>query len=107
MFLSCLGAPSLLDNIQLTLLEGTEMSITDLGILPNAFPFPTFEWMKNGMQAVNASGRVVYGYPSVTFYNMSRSDAATYTLFAENFAIDTQIIGNDTGCFTIDVLCKL
>ena len=90
----------------LTSLEGTEISVIDLEMQPSAFPFPTFKWMLNGIPAVNASDRVVYGYPSVTFYNVSRSDAGTYTLFAENFANETQIVGNDTGSFTIDVLCK-
>ena len=72
-----------------------------------AFPFPEFQWTRNGMaQAVNISDTVAYGYPSVTFLNVTRSDAGIHYLFAENFVAETgQIIGNETGSFSLNILC--
>lgn len=75
-----------------------------------AFPFPrTFKWTRNGLSAGNTSDRIVFGYPAVTFHNISRNDIGTFVLFAENFRFDDpqQIIGNDTGSVTLDVLCML
>ena len=93
----------------MTVLEGMAITV-DLSeeILPPAFPFPVFQWMRNGVHTVNISGSVVYGYPSVTFFNISRNAAGIYSLFAQNFVInDTgKAVGNDSGGFTIDVLCK-
>ena len=95
--------------MQLTTLEETELSV-DLSLKeePQAFPFPIFQWTRNGVPAVNISGThsITYRYPSITFSNISRNDAGTHFLFAENFVPDTkQIIGNATGSFTLNVLC--
>lgn len=108
--ISLLGTPCLIDDVKLTVLEGTELRVDTLEKEPVAFPFPVFQWTRNGAPAVNITNILAYGYPSVTFYSVSRTDAGTYSLYAENFVLteDTSIleVGNDTGSFNLDVLCK-
>ena len=79
--------------------------------VPIVFPFPTFQWTRNGVPAVNVSGSVAFGYTAANFYNTSRTAAGNYSLFAENYVINSTgagmiVIGNDTGGFTLDVLCE-
>ncbi len=73
-----------------------------------AFPFPEFEWTKDGQPISNSSGRV-FSYPFLTISSVGRSDSGVYSLSARNFVINEPLrqIGNDTGSFTLDVLCKL
>ena len=78
---------------------------------PAAYPFPMFQWTKNGVPVVNISGSVSYGYPSVNFYDISRTAAGNYSLFAENYVINGLtdagiMVGNDTGSFTLEVFCE-
>ena len=105
----CTGTPKLLDDVKLTVIEGTEVTI-DLSFEDEseAFPFPAFNWTKNGsLIDVTTTGRISFGYPSASFSNISRHDAGTYLINAENFVVDTgEMIGYDTGSFTLNVLCK-
>ena len=89
-------------------LEGAEMVTGNLEDNPAAFPYPReFQWTKDGSTVVNMTDSIVYGYPSVIFNNVSRVDAGIYSLFARNFLVDgSDIIGSDTGNFTLDVLCE-
>ena len=103
-----LGAPSLSDDIiNRSIIEGTKLTVDNLEQESLAFPFPLFQWTRNDIIASNNSGLVSYGYPTVSFSNISRQDAGTYTLFAENFRIDEPDvqIGNDTATFILEVLC--
>ena len=92
----------------MTVLEGTDFIVDNLEEDPIAFPFPAFQWMRNGLPVTNITGIVAYGYPSVSFYNISRKETGTYLLFAENFAINSTsvAVGNDTGSLVINVLCE-
>ncbi len=73
----------------------------------SAFPLPEVEWTKDGQSISSSSGRV-FGYPSLTISSVARSDSGVYSLSAMNFVLDEPLrqIGNDTGSFTLDVLCK-
>ena len=74
-----------------------------------AFPFPQeFNWTRHNENVDNTTdeGRVTYGYPSVTFSSLNRSDSGRYELSATNFMRNGSLIGSDTGSFTLDVQCK-
>ena len=72
-----------------------------------AFPEPTFQWNKDG-QPLSGS-RPVLTYNSVTFDNVTRSDSGNYTVAVTNYVLNstTEQVGNNTGSFSLDVLCKL
>ena len=72
-----------------------------------AFPEPTFQWSKDG-QPLSGS-RPFLTYDSVTFDNVTRSDAGNYTVIVTNYVLNstTEQVGSDTGSFSLDVLCKL
>ena len=109
LFLHCIGAPVLTDAVvELTIFEGADLIVDNLEESPTPFPFPVFQWTKNNELTTNNTQRVVYGYPSVSFSNISQNDSGSYALFAENFRLDSvgEQIGNDTAIFTLDVLCK-
>ena len=96
------GPPNLLDNQQIVVVEGTT-NTTNLQQAPDAFPFPRqFSWTANN------NSRVAFGYPSVTFQQLERGDAGTYTLTATNYRLDNTnvVVGTDTGSFVLDVQCK-
>ena len=71
-----------------------------------AFPEPTFQWSKDGRPLDGSRPELTYS--TVTFDSMRRSDAGNYTAAATNFELDstTEQVGNDTGSFYLDVLCK-
>ena len=88
--------------------EGSTSTVS-LSQTPDAFPFPhQFSWTVNGLPANNNS-KVTFAYPSVTFQQIERGDAGTYTLTATNYRLDNISVGvgMDTGSFTLDVQCKL
>ena len=70
-----------------------------------AFPEPSFSWTRNG-QPFTAPG---LNYSTVVFDNVKREDAGNYNVSATNFILNstTEQVGNDTGSFYLDVLCKL
>ena len=75
---------------------------------PAAFPQPTlFDWNKDG-QPVRAG--LLLTYTSVTFDTVRRVDTGNYSVSATNFVLPgspgTDQVGNDTGSFYLDVICK-
>ena len=79
----------------------------DLRQEPAAFPEPTFfRWYKNGQHLTEADR--ILTYSNVTFSTVRRDDAGNYTVSATNYVIgNIDQVGNDTGSFFLDVICKL
>ena len=103
-------APILRDHFLVRIEENSENVPVDLRQEPAAFPEPTvFNWYRDGqLQTTRADRRLTYS--NVTFNTIRREDAGNYTVSATNFVIgssDTQQVGNDTGSFNLDVICKL
>ena len=103
-----------MDGIVVSVAEGemTDPDPISLQLDPEAFPIPgpgQYQWTKNG-QNVTSNDRITYNYPTVSFGNVRREDAGTYELYAANYKVlsdgTTIQIGNDTGSFTLDVLCE-
>ena len=87
--------------------EGDLNIPVDISQEPLAFPEPTnFMWLKDGVSLRNG---LTTTYSTVTFNSVMRSDTGEYTVFATNTLLDdtSQQIGNDTGSFYLNVLCKL
>ena len=72
-----------------------------------AFPEPTSQWSKDGHLLDGSRPEVTYS--TVTFDTIRRSDAGNYTAVSTNYLLEstTEQVGNDTGSFYLDVLCKL
>ena len=80
----------------------------DLRQEPAAFPEPTsFRWYKGGQHLTETDHTLTYS--NVTFSTVRRDDAGNYTVLANNFVIGSNVkeVGNDTGSFFLDVICKL
>ena len=85
--------------------ENKENITVDLLQEPAAFPEPNFFiWYRNGFPLTNFNQT----YSSATFDTIKRMDAGNYTIFTRNFALggNMEQVGNDTGSFYLDVLCK-
>ena len=96
------------DNVLLKVEENGGRIPIDLSEGLVAFPEPTSQWSKDG-QPLNGP-RPALTYNSVTFDNVRRTDAGNYTVVATNFVLNSttpEQVGNDTGSFYLDVLCKL
>ena len=82
----------------------------DIRLDPEPFPLDTlsFSWIKDNQSLTGGSG-LTLAYSSITFPTIWRSDAGVYSVSASNHIIgdSSQQIGDDTGSFTLDVLCKL
>ena len=92
------------DNFLVRIEEGSENVPVDLGLDPAAFPEPTdFTWNVNGQPLT-----LPRTYSRVNFFTIRRSNTGNYTVFTANYLLDdpTLQIGNDTGSFFLDVLCK-
>ena len=101
------GPPNLINNLSMIAVEGSTNTVS-LHQAPDAFPFPQqFSWTVNGSPA-SSNSRVTFGYPSVTFQQLERGDAGTYTLTATNYRLDNTsvLVGKNTGSFILDVQCK-
>ena len=72
---------------------------------PTAFPMETvsFSWTRNGQPLTTDPAQT---YSSLTFSNIDRSDSGNYSVFASN-VVDGREVGNDTGSFYLNVICKL
>ena len=103
-----IGPPNLQDNFFVMISENTENVLVDLCQDPVAFPEPntadSFTWKKNGQPLTG----LALTYSSVIFPTVRRTDAGNYTVFATNFVFGDSMaqVGNDTGSFYLDVLCK-
>ena len=104
-----LGPPNLRDSFLVMTEENNESVLIDLRQDPVAFPEPTmpdsFTWNKDGQLLTG----LALTYSNVTFTTVRRTDAGNYTVFAANFVTSDsmkQLVGNDTGSFYLDVLCK-
>ena len=89
-------------------LENSQNFIIDLHQGPDAFLEPTvFNWNKDG-QPLRTD--LLLTYSNVTFDTVTRADAGNYTITATNFVLPsspgTNQVGNDTGSFYLNVICK-
>ena len=87
--------------------ENSENVLIDLLQEPAPFPEPnSFQWYKNEQRLTEADRPLTYS--NVTFSTVSREDAGNYIVSATNFVIgsNTEQVGNDTGNFYLDVICK-
>ena len=96
------------NNLLLRLQENNEDIPIDLHQERAAFPEPTlFSWNKDG-QALRTG--LTLTYSTVIFDVVRRVDAGNYSVTATNFVLPgspgTNQVGNDTGSFNLDVLCK-
>ena len=101
-----LGSPSLRDNLLVKIEVGTENITVDLNQEPATFPEPTrFSWNKDG-QPLSVTD-LTLTYSNVTFNTVRRADAGNYSVTATNFVLPgANQVGNDTGSFYLNVICK-
>lgn len=100
-----LGPPNLMDQFFIKVEENQESITIDLFQEPAAFPQPSsFMWFKDGLPLTGFDQT----YSNVTFDAIKRTDTGNYTVLARNFALGDSLeqVGNDTGSFYLDVLCK-
>ena len=92
------------DNISLKVEENNARTAVNLSESLAAFPEPFFQWSKDGQPL---SGPILT-YNTATFNSVRRADTGNYTVVATNFVLNstTELVGNDTGGFYLDVLCK-
>ena len=95
------------DDVLLKVEESSGRIPVDLSEGLAAFPEPMFQWSRN-RQLLNGP-RPALMYNSITFDDIQRADGGNYTVMATNFVLNstTEKVGNDTGSFYLDVLCKL
>ena len=89
-------------------LENSQNVTIDLHQEPAAFPEPTlFNWKKDRQPLAD---QAVLTYSNVTFGTVRRADTGNYTVAATNFVLpgspENNQVGNDTGSFYLDVICK-
>ena len=99
------------NNLLLRIQENQTNVPVDLRQDPASFPEPTFfNWNKDG-QPLDLRNGLILTYSNVTFDSIRRADAGNYSVSATNFVLPgspgTDLVGNDTGNFYLDVICKL
>ena len=105
-------APNLQDNFMVKIEVGRQNITVDLRQDPAAFPEPTlFSWSKDG-QPLSVQTELTLTYSNVTINTVKRADAGNYNVTATNFVLPGSSgtldqVGNDTGSFYLDVICKL
>ena len=100
-------APVLRDRFLVRIAENSLNIPVDLRQEPVPFPESTsFLWYRNGQRLTEADRPLTYS--NVTFSTVRREDTGNYTVSATNFVIgsNTEQVGNDTGNFYLDVICK-
>ena len=96
-----------MNNSTLKVLENSRNFLIDISQNPTAFPVESvsFTWTRDGQPLLSGPG-LSLTYSSVTFSNVDRRDCGDYSVFASN-VVDGIEVGNDTGSFYLDVICKL
>ena len=96
-----------MDNFIVRVLENSQNFPIDISQNRTAFPMETvsFSWTKDG-QPVNDGPALDLTYSNVTFSSIDRQDSGNYSVFASNI-VGGREVGNDTGNFYLDVICKL
>ena len=94
-------------NFTLRVLESSRNFQINIGRNPTAFPVETvsFTWTRDGQPLISGPG-LSQTYSSVTFSSVNRQDSGNYSVFASN-VVEGIEVGNDTGSFSLDVICKL
>ena len=103
-----IGPPVFVDNNStLKVLENSRNFLINICQNPTAFPVETvsFTWTRDGQPLSSGLG-LSLTYSSLTFPNVARQDSGNYSVFASN-VIEGREVGNDTGSFNVDVICKL
>lgn len=88
--------------------EGENNIVINLESNRIANPYPTnIHWKQNGATQSNDSRRI-FGYPTVTFTSLNRSDGGNYILMATNYRLDSNstAVGTGIGSFFLNVLCE-
>ena len=95
-------------NITLRVLEGSRNFLINISQNPTTFPEETvsFTWTRDGQPLSTGLGGLSLTYSSVTFSSVTRQDSGNYSVFASN-VVEGREVGNDTGSFRFDVICKL
>ena len=81
----------------------------DLSQEPAAFPEPTlYNWTRNDVQLSSPPSMHMFTYSTIIFNAVSRNDSGNYAVSATNFVLrsNSVMVGNDTGSFSLDVICK-
>ena len=108
-FIPAVGPPILRDNFLVRIEEGDINVPVDLSQEPVAFPEPSvFSWNVNGHGQPLTNLPQALSYSNVNFSTIRRGHAGNYSVFAANYLLNdpTAQVGNDTGSFYLDVLCK-
>ena len=93
--------------------EENRFSNVHVDLLQDPAPFPlpgAFSWMKDGLPLTNLEQQLLLlTYSNITFPTIERQYSGHYIIFATNTDINdpTRPIGNDTGSFYLDVICKI
>ena len=87
-------------------LESSRNFPIDISQDPTAFPMETVssEWTRNGRHLSSGPGLSLM-YSTVTFFSVNRQNSGNYFVFASN-VVEGREVGNDTGSFSLDVICK-
>ena len=101
-----IGPPILRDDFFVRIEENTRNVPVDLALDPSPFPVNTlsFDWTRDGRPLTTVTGPALT-YSSVTFSSVDRTDSGTYSVLTTN-VVDGVQVGNDTGSFNLDVVCK-
>ena len=83
--------------------EGERNVVIDLSLSPPAFPPPSFYWWTKPAVYTTLNNS------AISFDNITREHAGVYTLTAANHHLNDSdnMVGTDTGNFTLDVVCKV
>ena len=88
-------------------IENEERNIS-LEVGPRAFPYPqSIQWTRFGIKIGNST-MARFGYPAVSFTNVSRTDAGIYTLAATSYHLHdpSLVIAMAVARFQLNVKCK-
>ena len=96
-----------MNNFMVRVSENSRNISINISQDPTAFPTDTisFDWSRDG-QPLSSSSDISLTYSAVTFTNVGRQDSGGYSVFASNVVQGIEV-GNDTGSFNLDVVCKL